>query len=287
MKSAPSSIRHRLLPAGAALALAVLPGCAVVRTQRTTNVTLPPLQAGQAVTTSELRSAQAADDLKAALTALDKPRGCWACTLTLSIKRTGKPDVCYVARYDPGKSEKELWTLLSFNDRVPSDEEIARFKRSTSRRKRAANLWTRARDQLERSKERSQIEVKLTDTSAFYELDPSSKSKSGQTSCHVDRASGNVVSVRRVSSQAISHWSTMGRIHLNYSDEKIDFAIQDPTLPPFLSRRAKRFRMNFNGHDSGDVAIDESYTDYKKVTCYDDRFQVIVHELDTIQLGTP
>ena len=53
-----------------------------------------------------------------------------------------------------------------------------------------------------------------------------------------------------------------------------DYVLIAPDLPPFVSRTASRMSGRFFGKETGLIEKETVYTEYRRVTCYDDRFQV-------------
>lgn len=74
------------------------------------------------------------------MSALEKPRGCWAYTATTTTRKDGKETV-KVERYDPFQPEERLWTLLTLNGKTPDETEQASY------RERRLRSWKKARAQ--------------------------------------------------------------------------------------------------------------------------------------------
>lgn len=72
--------------------------------------------------------------LAAALKKLVADDGRWAYTQTVQkFDRRGRPDGMQVERFDPSRPEEEQWTLLLRDDREPSDREQRAFQRKKER----------------------------------------------------------------------------------------------------------------------------------------------------------
>ena len=66
-------------------------------------------------------------------------------------------------------------------------------------------------------------------------------------------------------------------------NETKEFAVVDKDYPPFLVRRTNRYHTKVPGRDSGLVEEEILYTDYRKVKCYDERFEVKAGELRILE----
>jgi hypothetical protein len=262
-------------------------GCFSTRSVRSAEPKLSPLPVPTETTQVELKPTASADELRRALEEMDRPRGCWAYTLTRVVQRTGKPAMTYVATFHPGKPEKEMWTLVSINGRGPTDGERSQFLRSVTRPSKHKSPWQSALERVTAANKRSEVEARTEGDAVWYTLNAQRTDPAYIVTCRVGGEPRSLGAIRTVSNQAISIWSPVGRIHVAYSDSHVEFAKEDPGLPPFVRSRQLRLRMNFNGLDSGDISVDDSFSDYRKVTCYDDRFQVIVHEPSPLDFAQP
>jgi hypothetical protein len=95
------------------------------------------------------------------------------------------------------------------------------------------------------------------------------------TAYSIDSSSGQLLSQRRAHGLA----KFFGTTQVDYFDANTEFAVVDPAIAAFPTRSTVRYRLHLFGVDHGDIEIKTTYTDYQRVKCYDDRFEV--------QIGTP
>ena len=69
-----------------------------------------------------------------------------------------------------------------------------------------------------------------------------------------------------------------GSINMEKWDNSTDYLRLEPGLPPFVFRSKTHYRGQFFGKDTGEVEIETVYSDYRRVKCYDDRFEVRIGE---------
>ena len=73
-----------------------------------------------------------------------------------------------------------------------------------------------------------------------------------------------------------------GSVKADYFESATHFARIDPVLAPFPSKLLARFRVRTFGRDTGDVRLEAVFSDYRRVKCYDDRFEVRIGPTDLI-----
>lgn len=64
-----------------------------------------------------------------------------------------------------------------------------------------------------------------------------------------------------------------GLFKIAHFDSAADYALIEPELPPFVAKTTVHLRGSFFGNDTGEVEEETVYTDYRRVKCYDDRFE--------------
>ncbi|MEO5961789.1 MAG: hypothetical protein ABIZ49_00990, partial [Opitutaceae bacterium] len=92
----------------------------------------------------------------------------------------------------------------------------------------------------------------------------------------IDRANNTVL--RHTRTQLEPAELMGGSIKMITWDTSTDFIVIDPTLPPFIAKTKSHSRIESFGKDTGDVESESLFTDYQRVKCYDDRFEVKVGE---------
>ncbi|MBI5381131.1 MAG: hypothetical protein HZA31_04460 [Opitutae bacterium] len=222
--------------------------------------------------------------LVAALEAFDRPRGCWAYTVTTTTSTNGKV-VEEVERYDPFQPEARLWTLVSRNGRAPDEDDQRSYRREKLRE------WNQSQARLtEATRKRASVaakealnnDFKIVDTedatrTTFQfadekSADPKDKEPGFRRTYVVDNASGAILRhTYTVIPGSIGELATV-----YYDDRTTDYVILDPALPPFPSKVWRRFHRRILLSDSGEIEFTKVFSDYRRVKCYDDRFEVRV-----------
>jgi len=216
-----------------------------------------------------------------ALTALERPRGCWAYTVTTTTIASDKAMVA-VVRYDPSQPEERLWTLVSRNSEAPDEKQQADYRRT------ALAAWKK---QLKADPPKDS-RIEYVKSEALDEMKVESSSSTGQTTFTFIRGHGHVAIAGDIPSaretytldaneNILRHTTTDlepatwlgGSYKSDYWDTSTDYVLLEPDLPPFVSRIKSHFRSHFLGTDSGDVQRESVFSDYRHVKCYDDRFE--------------
>lgn len=226
--------------------------------------------------------AQALDDF-------DKPRGCWAYTQRTDTFRDGKHSIA-VERFDPSKPEENLWTLLSKDGVPPGQDELDDYRKAKLR------AWKKQQAKAGSKKRSSGESTKLR--ALYSELDVSSDPGHGakiytferdaihvtllgdipksRNTYHIDESTGQILQREyQLLGPASFLGGTAKILTLVQSDT---FMVIEAKLPPFPSKTTAKYRGTSFGKDSGDIERIITYSDYRKVTCYDDRFEVKIGE---------
>jgi hypothetical protein len=74
----------------------------------------------------------------------------------------------------------------------------------------------------------------------------------------------------------------VGSAKIDHFRSTTDFASVDPSLPPFIAKVSAHFRGRFFGRDTGEVEQEIVYSNYRRVKCYDDRFEVKIGSPDLV-----
>ena len=67
-----------------------------------------------------------------------------------------------------------------------------------------------------------------------------------------------------------------GAVKFDHFESAADFAVVDSDVPPFVRHTTLRYHVQAFGVDSGEIESETDYSDYRRVTCYNDRFEVNV-----------
>ncbi|HVW19722.1 MAG TPA: hypothetical protein VHC86_00760 [Opitutaceae bacterium] len=218
--------------------------------------------------------------LVAALQAQEQPRGCWAYTVTERRSEKGVATVD-VARFNPSQPDPALWTLLSHNGAPPDDAQQASY-----RRKKLA--WWHQQEGRHRQPDSDRVAAELrhgrkpvlesapkgAETTFGWERPGRSllvmHMGEIRESFALDSATGRLV--RHV--QEFPGPSSTAGLRIDYSRAEVDYGVVDPAYAPFVLRTSLRGRYHFLGSDSGDVSVEKTFSEYRRVRCYQDRFEV-------------
>lgn len=249
--------------------------------------------------TEETRRMELVAPLADALTKFERARGCWAYTLTTTQRGTIKNvpvEIITVEKFDPSQPRETAWTRVSTNGVTPDEQALANFRRYKMRK------WRESMDRQQNRKSRAEsirsmalrngIEVatKPDENSSYIIEQPAANfSRSFQfggarREYVVDQATGELRSSRStvLGPTVAFRPSFTNNRRIDYSDFRTEYAIIDPTLPPFPVRTSTEFRGTVNGqYQVGKKEL--VYSDYQQVTCFDDRFQVEFEELELLE----
>lgn len=243
----------------------------------------------QTIQTEKDRRTDLVAPLVGALASFDRPRnGCWAFVLSTTTRKAGVTTVV-VERFDPFQPEERLWTLLNVDGHLPgekaqADYRTARLRAWKKEQKRRPPKYTN-RERVESSAIHGAIDITRPDpvgpaTFTFirdhmhvallgdipraretYQIDAAAQNVRQHTQTHLESAE-----------------MLGGSVKFDAFDQSTDYLIIEPALPPFIARSLVHYRASFFGHDTGDVTIERAYSDYHRVKCYDDRFEVKIGE---------
>ncbi|MEO7415364.1 MAG: hypothetical protein ABIZ81_18620 [Opitutaceae bacterium] len=237
----------------------------------------------QIVAAQKQNRPQQVKPLAAALDAFDQPRGCWAYTVTTRTRTDGKLTT-QVETFDASQPESHLWTLISRNERTPDDREQSEYREQKLRR------WKKS---LTRSKPRHMDSDHLAHDAIFADLKIGPES-SGQTrfvfvrekmsipvmgtitgrrtSYLVDDATGRLRGV----TDLIGPNSMVFGIRALLFETSVEFMNVDDSVPPFISRSNAHYHIIGFGKDTGEVERESVYSNYRRVKCFEERFNVRV-----------
>lgn len=227
------------------------------------------------------RRAREVVPLVAALEDLGRARGCWAFTATVRSERDGHASVA-VERYDPFQPVERAWTLVSLDGRAPDAEQQAAFRRRKAAAMKPGRRLFQPRPDAER--------VERSALLAEFRVEESSEGATrfefvhGATNAATEQLGGFretfVVNRPDGTLRSKQHGSigpsvvAAGVLTIEHYESSIEYVKVDAALPPFPSRTTQRYRSRRIGSAPSEVATETTYSDYRRVTCYDDRFQV-------------
>lgn len=220
----------------------------------------------------------------AALRELEKPRGCWACTITTHQTRDGVTEIT-VEQYNPFEPEERLWTLMSRDGKTPTDSE-----QKTYRRKRL-NTWKKAAartsspaEKFENSLRTSEFtagDTSVSDKLLFTSITPEVTMR-GATAMHMPpsfttyslRPDGGIWKQQKSTpGKLIIAMRVLPKVTLQDQTENFEYARLFPDYAPFLVHHVSEGDITLLGKKHH-IRRETRYTDHRRVKCYDDRFSV-------------
>lgn len=230
-----------------------------------------------------------------AMTALEKPRGCWAYTVTTTTQHDDQGSQVEVVRYDPFQPEERIWTLVSRNGVPPDDAAQADY------RARKLKAWHKALSRQAKAKFTESERVRLTALSAEFAMPETAPDSSmvfkflrarmkvplvgDIPPSHETYTIAHDALARRTATSTEPTSLLAGTMKVDYFDSATDYAVIDPALAPFVVRTVTHLRLRFLGKDSGAIERVEVYTDYHRVKCYDDRFETRIGTPDVMEFA--
>ncbi len=248
----------------------------------------------EAVATEKQRRTDEVAPLTAALTDLQRARGCWTYLLTTTTTKA-EGVLITTERYDPHEPEEKLWTLLSFNGEKPTDQAQADYRASRLK------AWKK---QLARAAKEKPVAEKTTRRALYSDLSVTHDTEGGPGMYRFNREAAHVPLIGDLPAsreaylvdethQAVLHHQQTylgetsifgGAMKILTWDTATDYTVIEPALPPFIAKAMMHYQAHLFGRDSGDVVIVREYSDYRRVKCYDDRFEVKIGEPTTSDL---
>lgn len=242
----------------------------------------------QAVATEKERRTDMVAPLTEALAALDRPRGCWAYTATVTTQLDGKTTVD-VERFDPSQPDDRLWTLLARDGRPPTDAEQAKYRRGRLAK------WQSKQDAARKRRTESdrvaltalysnlKREQPVGDGPVGFSFDREPRAgmlvdtPGSHETYRVDEAARRVIRMEKSFRTPFS--ALGGGVQILALESTTDYVVVDPEVAPFPAKVQIHYRFKRLGIDTGDVTSETVYSAHRRVKCYQDRFEV--------QIGAP
>lgn len=224
--------------------------------------------------------------LAAALDAFDQPRGCWAYTVTTRTVTDGKLSVS-VEAFDASQPESRIWTLVSRDGQTPDETAQSEYREKKLRR------WKKS---LTRSKPRHMDSDHMTHDAVYADLKIAPENP-GQTRFVFVREKMSIPVMGTINGSRISYLlddttnklrgvtymiganSMVLGIKVLQFETSAEFTHVEDSLPPFIAKSDAHVHIVGFGKDTGDVVRESIYSDYRRVKCYEERFNV--------RVGTP
>lgn len=239
------------------------------------------------IQTEAQRQAEKAVPLAEALRAFERPRGCWAYTFTTTTHHEGKTTV-EVARFDAFQPEERLWTLVSRDGEVPDEKVQANYRRAMLKNwKKSMSRATRRNDR------KNTMEQTMWNACSMSDLVVADPDATGQTTFTFTSITGHFPMIGDIPAMRTTYTTDANRnvlrqtdtfltpasimggtIKVLISDVSSDYVLIEPEAPPFLSRIKVHQHIHVFGKDYGERKMEIVYADYRRVKCYDDRFEV-------------
>lgn len=242
----------------------------------------------QIIKAEQARRTEQVAPLVQALEAFDRSRGCWAYQVTTTTRKADKTTVD-VERYDAFQPEARLWTLVTRDGQTPDEKTQADYRRVKLR------AWKK---QLQRSPPRFSKTESLKLQAVWSDMEIAPSDTASQTTFTFIRGHAHVAMfgdiprlretyvTENARNTVLRHTRTQlepavmlgGSIKMDTWDSSTDYVLLEPGLPPFVAKSKTHYRGQFFGQDTGEVEIESVYADYRRVKCYDDRFEVRIGE---------
>lgn len=219
------------------------------------------------------------DDLAEAVRKVGADYGRWAYNQrTASFDRHGKPDHETVARFDPSKPYDQQWTLLSRDGHAATPTEVAKHRRDMAKRERNRRTLGELLE-LEHASRFGE-----TETAIIYEIPLRDEENTRlppekfQVLARVGRQSRAFESIEV---KVRESWRLKLIVKVKSGNARIDFATIDPAHAPAVTAiegggTATVLAVPIGGR------FELARTDFKRVTPYDERFQVLIGPLKAI-----
>jgi len=233
---------------------------------------------------AERQRAKDVTPLVRALRATEKKRGCWTYVATTTTRVADKTTSVVVERFDASQSEDQLWTLVSRDGVAPDEKAQAAYRKTRVR------AWKKSVTNPEEPESAQAIEAAMNG-----ELAIASDPATHRTTFTVGIGPAKIFLVANMQGyQKIYTLDETGRLltrtektlgtigafagttKIDHFESVTDYGTIDPDLPPFVVRTYQRVRGRLFGVDSGEQEEEVVYSAYRRVTCHDDRFQVLV-----------
>ncbi|WP_415909923.1 hypothetical protein [Oleiharenicola sp. Vm1] len=186
--------------------------------------------------------------------------------------------------------------MLRLNGAEPSESTQADYRRAKLR------TWQKQPD---RAAQRKRPPAELTRSDALYaELETEATTVPGAVSYHFVRETmhwtlvGDLPRQRETyvvntAAPVVQRHETVylgparilgGSFTVESFEQATDYGVIDPALPPFPVKTTAHSRYRKLGGPAHEESVEKTYADYRRVTCYDDRFQAIPGELRPIDI---
>jgi hypothetical protein len=238
-----------------------------------------------------------------ALKTMDKREGCWAYTETTTT-HLGKDSTVEIASFDPSQPVEKQWTLVSTDGKAPDDKAQAKYRQARLKEKKDAEADATKPNSGKITARLSAepggiVEEALNDDFEVVTADPDNttyvfdRAKKNslavslgpiRIACVLDRASGRM---RRLEVALSDASALVGTLKIDHVAFRIDFTTIDPGQSPFVSKisASGHYRLLFVA--SGDFAMEKTFSDYRRVPCYEDRFEVKMGPLEEMDNMLP
>jgi len=231
-----------------------------------------------------------ADNLKPLFEAVanyERPRGCWAYTVEETIDWPGKVNRTTVYRINPNKPPEEIVEVISIDGKTPADKEKTKAEKELRHRyeeevKRASGKKSSKLGSLKTSLELGTCHMEANGNILKYTIIVRADGTFGyRRVCEVDINTGALVSDSTVN---LSGFRIVGLISVNMEvQENFRTYALVPGYPDPFPRTEKHVLKGKFTLMNVDGTFTCTYSDYKKVTCYDDRFSVILGPMEVVK----
>ena len=205
----------------------------------------------------------------------------WAYTLTTAAVVSGQSRAM-VERFDPSQPEERLWTLLQVDGRLPTPDEHSDYGHSRVKK------WKKKQEQEvenppdpRRIGEHSNLTMSAPDAAGrvTYAFVTTPLHVALLATIPATRYSYSLVPashelVQRGEAMLGEASLLMGAVKIGRFEVLTDYHVELPELPPVPTHSRVRVQARSLGRDTGDIILDATYSDYRRVVSYDRRFVV-------------
>jgi len=235
------------------------------------------------------------DELKPlveAVAKLDRNMGCWASTIEIITEPVGGETTKTIYHSNPSKPPKEMIDLVLVKNLPPTDEQRAAVAERTLK---AYDAFLKSQDSPRPSRRKQRTWAKRLETevalgSCYMEtvgdnIKYTILTKSDRIEYVVAPATGTIVEHNEINlaGMKIRGIALSANFEVDESYDRFAYMPEQQVVLPVMRKRVvKQTAQALGKRDDANQTTIYNYSDYRKVTCYNDRLTVILGELSVI-----